>query len=78
MGHTIMEINLLACPSCGSTFFTSIRSGEKIVFRVNALYVPLGLEKDPDQDTGLHDISGIHCGACTWAGGIRELVPSHE
>lgn len=73
-----MEINFLACPNCGSTYFTNIRSGEKIIFRVNALYVPLVMEEETGQGLELVDLAEIRCGACSWGGSFMELVPSRE
>ncbi len=68
----------LACPSCGSIYIVSARSGGKSVFHVNEQREPVAIEHRAQRTTTLDvDFSQIFCGACSWSGKIDQLVPSH-
>lgn len=73
-----MDMELLACPSCGSELFTFTASKRRIVFRVTTHYLALVVSEGSSSDANLVDMSNFHCGACSWSGGVRELAPSHS
>ena len=70
-------MDLLACPRCGSQWFVSTRSGERIVFQVAEERQPvLAEEHTPAAEAEPINPQHICCGACTWQGAISELVES--
>jgi hypothetical protein len=71
-------MELLACPKCGSEWFVSTRSGERIVFQVDEERQPL-LADEASRSNNAAPINAQHifCGACTWQGPASDLVESH-
>lgn len=72
-----MDIEFLACPGCGSEMFVFNVLNRKIVFRVTTSCLPVVISEGGNGDAGLIDLARFHCGACSWAGGLRALVSSH-
>lgn len=61
------------CPSCGSKFFITKKNGEKGVFEVvekDELACLQGFIDEADLLAG----GSFSCGACSWQGGLVELV----
>ena len=71
-----MSEELLACPGCGSVIFIFRLPERKIVFHVSTHYLAFILSDGGSNDADLIDMARIHCGACSWSGGVRELVAS--
>lgn len=70
-------MELLACPRCGSAWFLSSRSSERIVFQVDEEQQPvLAEDQSPVVDAAPINPGHICCGACTWQGAISALVES--
>jgi hypothetical protein len=68
---------LLACPQCGSEWFVSSRSGERIIFQIDTDRLPLTTRsKQQPKDTVPLNPDRICCGACTWQDTISRLVES--
>ena len=56
----------LACPKCGSEWFVSTRSGERIVFQMDADQQPVLAEaQTPSATAAPINPNHIYCGACT-------------
>lgn len=73
----VHPLELLACPQCGSKWFVSSRSGERIVFQIDTDRLPLtARSKQQPKDTVPLNPDRICCGACTWQGAIGRLVES--
>jgi ribosomal protein S27AE len=70
-------MELLACPRCGSEWFVSARTGERLVFQVDVSLTPVmnGAVASTASGAGM-DPERLFCGACTWQGPTRELVES--
>lgn len=70
-------MELLACPRCGSEWFVSARTEERVVFQMDAARNPVvkGTVASTVAVAGM-DPEHIFCGACTWQGPTRELVES--
>lgn len=72
-----MDDEFMACPSCGSEFFYCRAQEQRIVFHVDSKLSPIilmvGENLSPDQV----DINDMHCGACSWAGEVGQLVAGH-
>ncbi len=67
----------LACPKCGSEWFVSTRSGERIVLQMDAERQPVLAEAQTPSVTAVPiNPNHIFCGACTWQGPALELVES--
>ena len=70
-------MELLACPKCGSEWFVSTRSGERMVFQLDENLQPVLAEAQaPSATTAPINPIHIFCGACTWQGPTSELVES--
>lgn len=67
------------CPSCGSTYFMTSKTGPKDIFKVvserrlECVQLDSGAVGAEDIDT-----QNICCGACSWQGSVDELVESHR
>lgn len=62
------------CPSCGSTYFISSRSGEKIVFHVSDSRELITVPGQTFDEVYLTiDPLRFYCGACSWGGGMVDL-----
>lgn len=72
-----MDIEILACPGCGSGLFVFNAQNRKIVFQVTIHCHPVVRSEGGDSDADLIDLARFHCGACSWVGGMRDLVPSY-
>lgn len=71
------NLELRACPRCGSEWFLSSRGGDRAVFQMDEQLRPLRPAGQPQTATQeAIDFSHICCGACTWEGAATELVPS--
>ena len=68
-------MELLACPKCGSEWFVSTRSGDRVVFQMDADLQPVLAEAPSAAATPINP-NHICCGACTWQGPASELVES--
>lgn len=71
------DVDFLACPQCGSEWFTSTRTGERIAFQMETKRHPV--IRDPDgisKEAAPIDPEHIFCGACTWQGAVSALVES--
>ncbi len=65
------------CPFCGSRYFFSARSENKIVFHVDEEgQFRLVSEHDPVEAETVIDPGKIFCGSCSWKGAVNELVIS--
>lgn len=73
-----MDMEFLACPQCGSEIFVFKEQERKIVFHVTTHYLALVISDGGSRDADLINFTRVHCGACSWVGGIRDLVPSHS
>jgi hypothetical protein len=66
------------CPSCGSEFFLTSKTGSKTIFKVAServvQFIQSPTKSVSDRDIDLHHIC---CGACSWQGSLDELVQSH-
>lgn len=70
-------MDLRACPQCGSEWFVSTRSGERIVFQMDVAGNPLIVQPDSHSpETVPIDPDHLFCGACTWKGPATALVIS--
>ncbi len=70
-------MELLACPKCGSEWFVSSKTGERIVFQMDTGRHPLIARPDQQvKDANLIDPDHLYCGACTWKGPAEHLVES--
>ena len=70
-------MELLACPKCGSEWFVSTRSGERMVFQMDAERQPVLAEaQTPSATAAPINPNHIFCGACTRQGPASELVES--
>lgn len=67
----------MACPKCGSEYFVSARSGDRVVFQVSDSCEVLIIKQEGRIDSPLL-IEGqqIYCGACSWKGQQGDLVES--
>lgn len=67
------------CPSCGSKYFLSSKTGPKNIFKVvyerTVQFVQLATGTSGDVNI---DTQNICCGACSWRGSLDELVESHR
>ena len=69
----------LICPSCGSEYFLTYKTGPKTIFKVTAegavqvIQSPTNSFRDGDIDQ--HNIC---CGACSWQGKLDELKESQR
>ena len=72
-----MDGEFLACPGCGSELFVFNVLNRKIVFQATASCLPVVISEGGNSYAGLIDLARFHCGACSWSGGMRDLVPSH-
>lgn len=67
------------CPSCGSKYFMTSKTGRKIIFQVacgrTMEFVQMTTEEISDV---LIDTYNIYCGACSWQGSLDEVVESHK
>lgn len=65
------------CPSCGSKYFLTSKTGPKNVFIVGTeralKFIQLSSESIADEDI---DTDTICCGACSWQGDLDELTES--
>ncbi len=65
------------CPFCGSRYFLSARTENKIVFNVDEEgQIRLASEHDPAEAEAVIDPEKIFCGSCSWKGAVKELVMS--
>ena len=59
------------CPACGSEYFVSSKSAEKVVFK-------LGAEREimiiADSAGEQIDPMAINCGACSWSGEMQQTA----
>jgi len=70
-------MELLACPQCGSTWFVSSRSGDRIVFQMDEKRQPVIAEPESVTPQAVPiDPAHIFCGACSWQGPVADLVES--
>ncbi|MDD2465632.1 MAG: hypothetical protein PHI97_16665 [Desulfobulbus sp.] len=70
-------MDLLACPQCGSEWFVSTRTGDRIAFHMDAKYQPV--IADPEgisAQAAPIEPEHVYCGACSWQGPVIELVES--
>ncbi len=72
-----MSDEFLACPSCGSEFFYSKAEGQRILFHVGSEHTPIVVMMGDDLSADHVRLDSMHCGACTWAGEVGQLVPGH-
>ena len=67
------------CPSCGSKYFMTSKTGSKIIFQVasgrTVEFVQVNNEEISDL---VIDMYTIYCGACSWHGSLDEVVESHR
>lgn len=69
--------DLLACPQCGSAWFVSSRTGERLVFQMDDRRRPILIKTDAlPKEAAAIDPEHICCGACTWQGPATLLVES--
>ncbi len=70
------------CPSCGSTYFLTSKTGPRTIFQVvhertvrtvQCIQSASGALSNEDID-----IHTIYCGACSWQGSLDEVVESHR
>ena len=65
------------CPSCGSKYFLTSKTGQKIVFQIayerTVQFMQLVTGDFNDEDI---DEQNIYCGACSWHGRLDEVVES--
>ena len=67
------------CPSCGSHYFMTSKTGKKIVFQVSAGCTVEVLQQDGDANNeAVLDMTKIYCGACSWQGSLDEVVESER
>ena len=67
------------CPSCGSKYFMTSRTGEKTVFQVSAGCTVEVVQQGADaSDDAVLDMTKIYCGACSWQGSLDEVVESER
>ncbi len=65
------------CPFCGSRYFFSARSENKIVFHVDEEgKLRLVSEHDLEEAETAINPQRIFCGSCSWKGALNELVTS--
>jgi len=70
-------MELLACPKCGSQWFVSSRTGDRIVFQVDEKHHPIIAESHGVSPQAVPiDPARIFCGACSWQGPVTDLVES--
>ncbi len=72
-----MDTELLACPACGSEFFSSKAEGQRIVFHVGSDFAPFILVRGDNLGDDQIKLEDMHCGACSWAGESSQLVQGH-
>lgn len=67
----------LCCPGCGSFYLRSSKSSSGMVFHVHGsqLRTVVAL-RESVQEGGVIDRQAIFCCACSWHGGIEDLVVS--
>jgi uncharacterized protein YbaR (Trm112 family) len=71
------SMELLACPKCGSEWFVSSRTDERIVFQMDTGRHPvIARPEQQAKDANLIDPDHLYCGACTWKGSAEHLVES--
>lgn len=71
------SMDRLACPRCGSEWFVSSRTGERIVFQMDDRRHPIPTEPEAlSREAAPIDPEHICCGACTWQGPATLLVES--
>jgi hypothetical protein len=72
------SMELLACPQCGSEWFVSSRTGERIVLQMDTDRHPLIARpaQQPRSAAASIDPQHLYCGACTWQGSAEHLVES--
>ncbi|TKB09606.1 hypothetical protein [Desulforhopalus sp. IMCC35007] len=67
------------CPSCGSKYFMTSKTREKIIFQVtdgrSVEFVEMTTEEINNIVIDAHNIC---CGACSWQGSLDEVVESHR
>lgn len=67
----------MVCPMCGSRYFLSTRSSEKVVFQVqhegDAYFIEIA--EETGSETGI-DRQEIFCSSCSWHGSITETLKS--
>lgn len=67
------------CPSCGSKYFLSSKTGPKMIFQVTAertvQFIQLATGAISDLVIDTHN---VYCGACSWQGSLDEVVESHR
>jgi len=69
----------LICPSCGSEYFLTSKTGPKTIFNVTAERA-VHIIHSPTESVHKRDIDRheMYCGACSWHGTLDELVESHR
>lgn len=68
------------CPSCGSKYFLTSRTGPKIIFQIippERTIAFIQLATGATSDLAI-DTYNICCGACSWQGSLEEVVESHR
>lgn len=67
------------CPSCGSKYFRTSKTGRKIIFQVaHERTVQFVQQATEDSSDVVIDENNIYCGACSWQGSLGEVVESHK
>ena len=67
------------CPSCGAEYFLSSKGGSKTIFKVvSERVVEIVQSPSGSLNDGDIDLQHIFCGACSWQGGLDELVESQR
>lgn len=71
----VTDMNSMVCPMCGSRYFLSMRSAQKVVFQVQCDGEKHVLEVA--EETGSEDAVNreeIFCSSCSWHGPIEETI----
>ena len=67
------------CPSCGSEYFVTSKTGAKTIFKVVAERKVQCVQSSADSLDAADIVSQkIYCGACSWQGRLEEMVESHR
>ena len=63
-----------SCPRCGSLYMTSSKHSSRCVFQVKSILPPEVILLQESLEGEIIEPLHVYCGACSWSGGIEELV----
>jgi len=66
------------CPSCGSEFFRTSKTGNKMIFKVTSGRKVTYIAPPYGACANQIDLDNICCGACSWQGRLVDLVTDHR